>query len=64
MAPSDGIGSSGTRILAPLIAVLGAAIAVRTLAAGGGVLSAGFLLGIIFLAIGSARLYLVLRDPR
>ena len=64
MASSDGIGASGTRVLAPLIAILGAAIVVRTLAAGGGVLSAGFLLGLVFLAIGSARLYLVLRGPR
>ena len=55
------IGTSGTRVLAPLIALLGVAIIVRTLAAGGGALSAGVLLGVVFVAIGLARLYLSLR---
>lgn len=63
MASSQGIGTSGTRLLSPLIALIGAAIIVRTLAAGGGVLSAGVLLGIVFLAIGLGRLYLSLRAP-
>ena len=61
MAPSQGIGTSGTRLLSPLIALLGVAIVVRTLAAGGGVLSAGVLLGVVFVAIGLGRLYLSLR---
>ncbi len=64
MASSQGIGSSGTRLLSPLIALLGAAIIVRTLAAGGGVLSAGVLLGAVFVAIGLGRLYLSLRASR
>jgi len=58
MAPPQRIGTSGTRILSPLIAVLGVAIVIRTIAAGGGILSAGVLLGTIFLAIGAGRLYL------
>jgi hypothetical protein len=61
MAPSQGIGTSGTRLLSPLIALLGIAIVVRTLAAGGSVISAGVLLGVVFLAIGLGRLYLSLR---
>ena len=61
MAHSQRIGSSGTRLLSPLIAMLGAAIVVRTLLAGGGVLSIGVLLGAIFVAIGIGRLYLTLR---
>ncbi|MCB0864396.1 MAG: hypothetical protein KDB58_01680 [Solirubrobacterales bacterium] len=64
MASSQGIGSSGTRLLSPIIALLGAAIIVRTLAAGGGVLSAGVLLGAVFVAIGLGRLYLSLRASR
>ncbi len=47
-----------TRLLSPLIAVLGVAIVVRTVAAGGGAASAGVLLGAVFVAIGLGRLYL------
>lgn len=60
---SQGFGTSGTRLLAPLIALIGAAIVVRTLAAGGGIASAGVLLGAVFVAIGLGRLYLSLRTP-
>lgn len=63
MAPSQGIGTTGTRILAPLIAALGLLIIIRTLAAGGGPFSIGVLLGLVFLAIGAGRLYLSLRAP-
>lgn len=61
MSGSQRIGNSGTRILAPLIAVLGVAIIVRTIAAGGGALSIGVLLGVVFLLIGAGRLYLAQR---
>ena len=61
MSSSQGIGTSGTRLLSPLIALLGVAIVIRTLAAGGGVLSAGVLLGVVFVLIGLGRLYLSLR---
>ncbi|MDQ3102709.1 MAG: hypothetical protein M3Q53_02560 [Actinomycetota bacterium] len=63
MAPSRGINTTGTRILAPLIGALGLLIIIRTLAAGGGLLSIGVLLGLVFLAIGAGRLYLSLRAP-
>ncbi len=61
MSSSQGFGTSGTRLLSPLIALIGLAIIVRTLAAGGGVASAGVLLGAVFLLIGLGRLYLSLR---
>jgi len=61
MASSSGIGTTGTRILAPVIAVLGIVIIVRTLSAGGGPFSIGVLLGVVFLAIGAGRFYLSLR---
>lgn len=63
MAPAERIGTTGTRILAPVIAALGVLIIVRTLTAGGGVFSLGVLLGAVFLAIGAGRLYLSLRAP-
>lgn len=56
--PSQRIGAGGTRILAPLIAALGVAIIVRTIVAGGGPLSIGVLLGVVFVAIGAGRFYL------
>lgn len=58
---SQQIGTGGTRILAPLIAVLGVVIVVRTISAGGGPLSIGVLLGLVFVAIGAGRLYLARR---
>lgn len=61
MASPQRIGTSGTRILAPAIAVLGVVIIVRTLLAGGGALSTGVLLGAVFAAIGAGRLLLSLR---
>ncbi len=63
MASSQGIGTSGTRLLSPLIALIGVAIVVRTLAAGGGIVSAGVLLGAVFIAIGLGRFYLSMRAP-
>lgn len=64
MASSQGFGASGTKVLSPLIALIGLAIVVRTLAAGGGILSAGVLVGIVFLLIGLGRFYLSVRAPR
>lgn len=44
------------------IALLGVALLVRTLVAGGGTTSFGILIGVLFLALGSGRLYLSLRS--
>ena len=52
-----------TRIFSLIIIGFGLAIIVVTLAAGGGPLSAGFLIGLLFAGIGGARLYIALR-PR
>jgi hypothetical protein len=41
--------------------VIGIALVVRTLIAGGGALATGLLLGILFIAAGAARLYLQFR---
>ena len=64
MAPMERIGSSGTRVLSVAITVIGVAIVVRTVAAGGGVASIGVLFGAIFMLLGLARLYLSVRTAR
>jgi hypothetical protein len=64
MAPMERIGSSGTRVLSLVIAALGVAMVIRTLAAGGDATSMGVLLGVIFVALGCARLYLSARTAR
>jgi multisubunit Na+/H+ antiporter MnhB subunit len=61
MTSREPISSNGTRFLAPIIAGLGALMIIRTVGAGGGPLSAGVLLGAIFLALGAGRLYLSIR---
>lgn len=63
MASRERIGTVGTKVLSSLILALGVVIIVRTIAAGGGPLSLGVLLGAVFVAIGAARLYLVNRRP-
>jgi hypothetical protein len=49
------------RALSVLFIGLGAAILISTLAAGGGPLSLGTLLGLVFVAIGAARLWIASR---
>ena len=46
-----------TRVLSALMVVIGVAIIVRTVVAGGGALSLGLLLGLLFVAAGAGRLY-------
>jgi hypothetical protein len=48
-----------TRVLSTLMVLIGIAILVRTITLGGGVV--GFLFGLLFIAAGSARLYLELK---
>ena len=63
MASRQRIGSNGTKILSSVILGLGLVIVVRTLAAGGGPASVGVLLGLVFVALGGARLSLATRRP-
>lgn len=53
--------TSSTRVLSIAMIVLGLALIVRTLLAGGGALATGLVLGILFILAGAARLYLQLR---
>jgi hypothetical protein len=52
------IQRSSTRVMSILMLVIGLAILVRTVLAGGGPLSSGVLLGLLFVAAGGGRLYL------
>ncbi|HWH92289.1 MAG TPA: hypothetical protein VNT03_00375 [Baekduia sp.] len=46
-----------TTVLSTILVVLGVAMIVRTLTAGGGGLAFGLLLGVLFIAAGLGRLY-------
>ena len=59
-APDEGYRGV-TRLFAIVIVGFGAAILVVTIANGGGPLSTGFILGLLFLGLGAGRLYLSLR---
>ena len=54
--------SHSTRLLGVLIALLGVAMVVSTLARGGGPLAVGLLLGLLLAGAGAARLYLSRED--
>jgi len=53
-----------TRVLSLALIAIGVALVVRTLAAGGGGLALGLVLGVLFVAAGGARLYLQARQRR
>jgi hypothetical protein len=53
--------SSSTRVLSIAMILIGLALVVRTLAAGGGAIATGIVLGVLFVLAGAARLYLQLR---
>jgi hypothetical protein len=48
---------AATIVLSTVMIVVGVAMLVRTLAAGGGPLASGVLLGLLFVAGGAGRLY-------
>jgi hypothetical protein len=56
------IQRTSTRVMSILMLVIGLAILVRTVLAGGGPLSSGVLLGLLFVAAGGGRLYLQSRE--
>lgn len=55
---------SGTVLLSALLVVVGVALVVRTLAAGGGAGALGIVLGVLFTAAGIGRLWIVWRTSR
>ena len=50
-----------TRVFSIAMIVIGIALVVRTVAAGGGAVAIGVLLGVLFIAAGAGRLYLQYR---
>ncbi|HEY6695806.1 MAG TPA: hypothetical protein VI006_23335 [Solirubrobacteraceae bacterium] len=48
---------TATQVLSAAMVVIGVAILARTLAAGGGALAIGLLMGVLFIAAGAGRLY-------
>lgn len=61
MAAPDQVYRAVSRLFAVIIIGFGVTILVVTLVNGGGPLSLGFLLGIVFTALGAGRLYLATR---
>ena len=61
MPPPDEVYRGVTRLFAVIILGFGVAILVITIANGGGPLSAGVLMGLMFCALGAGRLYLASR---
>jgi uncharacterized membrane protein HdeD (DUF308 family) len=53
-----------TGLLSVILVVLGVALIVRTLTAGGGALAFGLLIGVLFIAAGAGRLYVNARLAR
>ena len=53
--------SSSTRVFSIAMIIIGIALVVRTVVAGGGAFATGLVLGILFMLAGGARLYLQLR---
>lgn len=65
MAQPRDLHRRSTRLMSTILVVLGAAIIVSTLVNGGGALSTGLLLGVLFIAAGAGRLYVLGRTrPR
>ncbi len=60
MPASEGY-TLATRAFSVIIFCFGLVIIVRTLTAGGGIASFGFLLGVVFTLMGAARFYLATR---
>jgi len=53
--------NSSTRVFSIAMILIGIALIARTLAAGGGAIAVGIVLGVLFVLAGAARLYLQLR---
>jgi hypothetical protein len=58
--PSQIRGAS-TRVMSSVLVVVGIALVVRTIVAGGGAAATGIILGVLFIGAGAGRMYLALR---
>jgi len=64
MASPDRLYHGSVRAFSYVFIALGAALLIVTLVAGGGPLSTGVLLGVLFLAIGAGRLWIATKAAR
>ena len=64
MPSPERLYTGSVRVLSVVFVVLGAALIVVTLAAGGGPVSLGMLMGLGFLAVGAGRLWVSSRMGR
>jgi len=64
MPSGRALHATTTRVMSALMVVIGIALLVRTIAAGGGPLSLGVLLGVLFVAAGTGRFMLLRRSGR
>lgn len=53
---------AATQVLSLALVVIGVAMVVRTVAAGGGATAIGLVLGVLFLAVGVGRLWIARRS--
>jgi hypothetical protein len=58
--PSQIRGAS-TRVMSSVLVLVGIALVVRTIVAGGGAAATGIILGVLFIGAGAGRMYLALR---
>lgn len=61
MPDGRSVHRAATLLLSAAMVVIGLAMLVRTLGAGGGPLALGFVLGLLFVAAGAGRLYFTWR---
>lgn len=61
MTDARSVHRGATRLMSTIMVLLGLAMLVGTVVEGGGPISLGVLLGILFIAAGAARLYLASR---
>ncbi len=64
MTSPERVYHASVRAMSVLMLVLGVAILIVTLAAGGGPLSIGVFMGIVFCAVGAGRLWAAARMQR
>jgi len=64
MPSPERIYEGSVRILSVAFIVVGVAVLVATSLAGGGVIALGYVMGVAFVAIGCARLWLAARMSR
>jgi uncharacterized membrane protein HdeD (DUF308 family) len=64
MAKPRDVHRQTTLLFSSVLVLLGVAMIVRTVVAGGSALATGLLLGVLFIAAGAGRIYLALRPGR